>query len=146
MSSTLLLAMLYTDLEDRDGSCFWIGTGIALAHTIGLHRASNYDSMPSEPFPARTRALWRRIWWCLFYREVWLAQGFGRPMRVHIDDCDEVMPTTEEVLDELRDVPVHLYEKYMPPHIATLMDLWIILVRLCIELSDILITHYRPRS
>lgn len=146
MSSTLLLAMLYTDLDDRDGSWFWIGTGISLAHTIGLHRASNYSSMPSKPFSARLRQLWRRTWWCLFYREVWLAQGFGRPMRVSIDDCDEIMPDTEEVLEELGDLPAHLYEKYLPPHIATLIDMWIILVRLCIELADVLTTHYRPRS
>lgn len=67
-------------------------------------------------------------------------------MRVSIDDCDEVVPDTEEVLEELRDVPVHLYEKYLPPHVATLIDMWIILVRLCIELADILTVHYRPRS
>ena len=138
--------MLYTDLEDRDGSWFWIGTAISLSHTIGLHRASNYGSMPSGPFPARLRSLWRRIWWCCFYREVWLAQGFGRPMRVHIDDCDEVMPMTDEVLDELREVPIQLFDKYMPPDLATLLDLWVTLVHLCIELADILTMHYRPRS
>ena len=96
MIAALCLAMWYVDLEDRDGSWHWIGTAINLCHTIGLHRASNYASMPSCPFSAGQRSLWRRIWWTTYQRETVLATGFGRPMRVHIDDCDEVMPHSED--------------------------------------------------
>lgn len=141
-----LMSTWYVDLEDRDGSWFWIGTGISLAHTIGLHRASNYASMPSRPFSTRTMSLWRRIWWCLFYREAWLAQGFGRPMRVCIDDCDENFPTAREVVEEFKEVDSRLADQYMPPGIQQLAETWVVLIHLSIDVADILTMHYRPRS
>lgn len=141
-----LMSTWYVDLEDRDGSWFWIGTGISLSHTIGLHRASNYASMPSRPFSNRTMSLWRRIWWCLFYREAWLGQGFGRPMRVCLDDCDEDFPTAREVVDEFQEVDPQLAERYLPPGIQQLAESWVVLVHLSVDVADILTRHYRPRS
>ena len=146
IGAALCLAMWYVDLEDRDGSWYWIGTATSLCHTIGLHRASNYASLPSCPFPARSRQLWRRLWWCCYQRDAWLASGFGRPMRIHIDDCDEAMPHPEEIFEEWRNIPAELHEKYLPPEILALTEAWIVLLHLSICLEDILTMHYRPRS
>ncbi|KAK5942852.1 hypothetical protein PMZ80_005418 [Knufia obscura] len=146
IAAALSLSMWYVDLEDRDGSWYWIGTATSLCHTIGLHRSSNYASMPSCPFPARSRQLWRRLWWCCYQREAWLAAGFGRPMRIHIDDCDEAVPHPEEIFEEWREIAVQLQEKYLPPEILTLTEAWIVMLHLSIYLGDILTMHYRPRS
>ena len=146
MSACLLLASNYQDLEDRDGSWYWIGTAISLAHTVGLHRHSNYGSMPNPPFSSSMRLLWRRIWWCIFYREAWLGQGFGRPMRLCIDDCDEDYPTADEVLEEVSNIEPRLTERYLPPGLSSILDGWIVLVQTSIEVAEILRHYYRPRS
>ena len=144
--SALLLGSWYVDLDDRDGSWYWIGTAIALCHTVGFHRATNFGTMPNCPFSAHTRQQWRRIWWCCFYREAWLAQGFGRPMRAHLADCDVLMPHPEEVMEETRDLSMHLQERYLPKDLLSLMDAWVVLLHLSTYLEEILLLYYRPRS
>ena len=100
IQSAVLLAMWYVDLEDRDGTWHWLGIAISLCHTIGLHRASNYHHVPRSPFHASQLAIWKRIWWCCYYREAFAAMGLGRPMRINIDDCDLAVPTVEEFLGD----------------------------------------------
>ncbi len=99
IQAAILLALWYVDLEDRDGTSHWMGIAISLSHTIGLHRASsNLGQVPRTPFPASQLAIWKRIWWCCYYREAFASLGFGRPMRINIDDCDLPIPTAEEML------------------------------------------------
>ncbi|KAK6378004.1 hypothetical protein LTR64_001387 [Lithohypha guttulata] len=141
-----LLSTWYVDLEDRDGSWYWIGTGISLSHTIGLHRAANWTSMPSRPFSSRTRSLWRRIWWCIFSREAWLAQGFGRPMRICIDDCDESFPDGRDMAEDTERIDPMPTSRYIPIGMQDLAEAWLVLVHLSAEVADILTMHYRPRS
>lgn len=102
IQSAILLAIWYVDLEDRDGTWHWMGIAISLCHTIGLHRESNFDHIPRNPFPPRQRAIWKRIWWCCYYREAFAALGFGRPLRINIDDCDIAVPTVSEVLQDIQ--------------------------------------------
>lgn len=138
--------MWYVDLDDRDGSWYWSGTAISLCHTIGLHRASNYESMNPVPFSRSIRKLWRRIWWSCFGGECWLAMSFGRPLRVHYEDCDEQLPCADDTMEEVRALPTHLREAFLPPDVDSLVDAGILLVRLSIVLNEILTMHYRPRS
>jgi len=109
IQSAILLAIWYVDLEDRDGTWHWMGVAISLCHTIGLHRASNFDQVSSTPFPPSQRAIWKRIWWCLYYREAFAALGFGRPMRVNIDDCDLPVPTVSEALTDTEVLFISMY-------------------------------------
>lgn len=146
IQSVLLLGTWYVDLEDRDGSWFWVGTAISLCHTIGLHRASTYSSMSPIPFSDRLRKLWRRMWWACFYRESWLAMGFGRPVRVHFEDCDEELPIKDDIMEDVKAMPDHLRQQYLPSDVNVLVESWVVLVRLGIILNEILTMHYRPRS
>lgn len=146
IQSVLLLSSWYVDLDDRDGSWYWSGTAITLCHTMGLHRASVYAHMTPIPFPERLRWIWRRIWWACFVRESWLAMSLGRPVRVHFEDCDEDLPTKAQVMDDLRGMPEHLRQRYLPRDVDILVESWVVLVSLVISLNQILTMHYRPRS
>lgn len=72
--------------------------------------------------------------------------GFGRPVRVHFEDCDEELPTKSQIMDDLRGIPDHLRERYLPPDVDVLVESWLILVNLGILLNEVLTMHYRPRS
>ncbi|KAF5246482.1 hypothetical protein FANTH_6854 [Fusarium anthophilum] len=85
IQSVFLMGHFYADAEDRLGPWHWNGISISLSHTIGLH-------MLTSPSRNGIRPLWRRIWWCIYYREVWLSMGQGRPMRISLDHCSTPMP------------------------------------------------------
>ena len=97
IQSAILLSFWYVDREEIDGAWHWLGIALSLCHTLGLHRAWSNDAFAQTPFTHSFRTTWKRIWWCCFYREAFAAQGFGRPMRIHIDDCDIDMPTINDV-------------------------------------------------
>ncbi|EXJ57421.1 hypothetical protein A1O7_07769 [Cladophialophora yegresii CBS 114405] len=145
IASTLLLGFWYVDLEDQDGSGYWIGIAIHLCYTIGLHREPNYARLPRCPFPESQRALWRRLWWCAYYRDAWFCLGAGRPMRAHIDDCDLELPTVEYVTDDFKELSSELREAFLPSKMEKLADLWIKMLQLSIKLEYTTILHYRPR-
>ncbi|KIW84170.1 hypothetical protein Z517_03419 [Fonsecaea pedrosoi CBS 271.37] len=144
IASVLLLGYWAVDLEDLDGPCYWIGAAIHLCFSIGLHREPRYSRLPRCPFPPSQLALWRRLWWCSYYRDAWLSLITGRPMRVHLDDCDLELPLVPDVLEDLKDLTPELREKFLPPDLGALADLWIKLLRLSIKLEDALVLHYRP--
>ncbi|OQU95522.1 Fungal specific transcription factor domain-containing protein [Cladophialophora immunda] len=122
IASVLLLGYWYVDLEDLDGACYWIGSAIHLCF-----------------------ALWRRLWWCSYYRDAWLSLGTGRPMRVHLDDCDLQLPTVHDVVDDFKDLSPELCEAFQPLDLEGLAELWIKILRLSIKLEDAMVLHYRPR-
>jgi hypothetical protein len=68
---------VYADAEDRLGPWHWNGITISLSHTIGLQ-------MLTSPSRNGIKPLGRRIWWCIYYREVWLSTGQGRPMWISL--------------------------------------------------------------
>ena len=146
ISSALLLAFWYVDLEDIDGSWNWIGIASNLCQGIGLHREPNYSRVPRCPFSPSQQALWRRLWWCCYYRDAWLAVGFGRPMRLHLDDSDLKLPIVNDVLGDLNDMTARVKDAYIPSDLDALAELWIKLLQLSIKLEDVLLLHYRPRK
>lgn len=78
IQSAILLAYYYIDLEDLDGSWHWNGIAISLCHTVGLHRNPRWDRLQRSPFQATQYAVWRRLWWCCYYREVSYSAKLGR--------------------------------------------------------------------
>lgn len=162
IQAAILLAFWYVDLEDRDGTWHWMGIAISLCHTIGLHRlgASNFGQVPRSPFPPSMLAVWKRIWWCCYYREAFAALGFGRPMRINIDDCDVPVPTVEEALADtqvrhsfsvvpaphsVQRLEASMLDIYLPPDRERLANLWIHLLHLSMHVEHMFVTHYRPR-
>lgn len=83
IQSTLLLGYWFGISYDRTDGWHWTSTAINLAQTIGLHRNPTGATVPDHQ-----RALWKRVWWCLFYRDRWTSVGMGRPLRIRLSDCD----------------------------------------------------------
>lgn len=132
-------------MEDTDGCWHWIGVATSLCHGSGFHREPNYGRLTRCPFPPAKLALWRRLWWCVYYRDIWLALAFGRPVRLHIDDCDLQLPCLDDILIDLKETPKDLREEYFPSDLAALTELWINTLKLSIRLEEVLVTYYRPR-
>ncbi|RSM03776.1 hypothetical protein CEP52_007183 [Fusarium oligoseptatum] len=85
IQSVFLMGHFYANAEDRMGPWHWNGIAISLSHTIGLH-------MLTPPAREGIQPSWRRLWWCIYYREVWLSLGQGRPLRISLDHCSTPMP------------------------------------------------------
>lgn len=64
-------------------------------------------------------------------------------MRIHTEDCDASKPLATYVSDELRQLPCHVLEEYLPHDIDALCDMWCTLVTISDNLGGILRLHYR---
>jgi hypothetical protein len=117
---------------------------ISLCQTIGLHRDPEADQPHQPRRPSSQRFLWRRIWWSCFFRDTWLSLGMGRPRRIDPLDCDTPMPSANDVLAELTDIPSDIKDFYIPADIAALAQSFINLLKLSTALSNVLSIHYRP--
>ncbi|OLN81301.1 Cutinase transcription factor 1 beta 3 [Colletotrichum chlorophyti] len=143
IQSVFLMSHWYNSTDDRSGPWHWNGIAISLSHTIGLHRlrlpANQGLSQGTKPF-------WRRLWWSLYTREVWLSLGLGRPMRVALDDFDTTMPAACDVDILSPDIAGNLGQKYLPVGMEFLFDTWIAFVGLTVALSNVLATNYRAKG
>jgi hypothetical protein len=145
-SALLFASSWYIELEDRDGMHHWIGVALGLAITIGLHRVNNFDNVVPCPFSRSLRRIWKCVWWSIFYREIWTAMGFGRPLRLNSEDCDSPLPDPEDVYGEdVYDLPEEL-RSYLPGDLDNLAQLWLNFLELSLLAERMLKRHYRPRS
>ncbi|KAH6886758.1 fungal-specific transcription factor domain-containing protein [Thelonectria olida] len=135
IQSVFLLSHWYSSSEDRTGPWHWTGIAISLSHTIGLHRQLVAVPKASQG----VRPFWRRLWWSIYIREVWLSLGQGRPMRISLKDCDTPMVGPH---DEDREPSTQNSEKYLPKDQSKLFELWLHLVRLSNALGTILSKNY----
>ncbi|KAF1958360.1 hypothetical protein CC80DRAFT_469342 [Byssothecium circinans] len=142
IQAVLLMGFWYADTEDRTGSWHWNGVAISLCQTIGLHR--NPDTSPShgKSISIIDRRLWQQLWWSCFYREAWFSAGMGRPMRIHLADCNTTMPDAEAE-EQFESLPVSLREKYLPEGMREVAKLWTQLLNLTVILSNILLQQQR---
>ncbi|KAF2688701.1 hypothetical protein K458DRAFT_331236 [Lentithecium fluviatile CBS 122367] len=85
VQSALLLSFWFAYAEDVKQSWYWTGIAFSIAQTLGLHR---HVSPAHTQFTTQQRAVWRNIWQCCMIRDVWLAFGMGRPLRINASDCD----------------------------------------------------------
>lgn len=83
IQSVLLMGYWLGNAHDRMDSWHWVGIAISLSQSVGLHR-----DVGCSRIPASQRALWRRIWWCCFYRDRSISLGMGRACRIDLKDCD----------------------------------------------------------
>ncbi|KAJ0333745.1 hypothetical protein COL922a_010571 [Colletotrichum nupharicola] len=93
-----------------------------------------------------TKPFWRRLWWSLYSREVWLSLGLGRPMRIAFDDFDTPMPAACDADVLSPEVAGNLGRKYLPGELGFLFDIWLEFVGLSATLGNILSTNYRAKG
>ncbi|KAH7357360.1 putative Zn(II)2Cys6 transcription factor [Pyrenochaeta sp. MPI-SDFR-AT-0127] len=146
IQAVLLMGFWYADTEDRTGPWHWNGVAISLSQTIGLHRNPDISSGHMRSISEVDRRLWQQLWWSCFYREAWFSAGMGRPMRIHLADCNTTMPGAEEAEDQLESLPVHLRAKYLPEGLRDIAKLWTQLLKLTVLLSNILLQQQRPEQ
>ena len=65
-------------------------------------------------------------------------------MRINTEDCDTSLPTAEDVVIGLADIPAAQKNKYLPNDTDVLSVHWINLIKMTAALGNILGTHYRP--
>lgn len=93
IQSVLLMGYWLGKSHDRTDSWHWIGVAISLSQSVGLHRDPGCSNVPPS-----LRSLWRRIWWCCFYRDRCIALGMGRALRINAEDCDVKKLTIEDLV------------------------------------------------
>ncbi|KFY43046.1 hypothetical protein V494_02120 [Pseudogymnoascus sp. VKM F-4513 (FW-928)] len=136
IQSVFLMGHWYTSTDDRAGPWHWTGIAIGLSHTVGLHQLSD----GARPF-------WRRLWWSLYCREVWLSLGLGRPIRIALEDSDTTSPGTcdaDALSPEL--IGGTTSQKYLPEELGHLFEMWLDLVRLTVSLGTVLLKTYKARG
>ncbi len=135
----LLLGYWYANTHDRADSWHWVGVAISLSQTLGLHRDPGRSHISFAQ-----RRLWRRIWWCCFHRDRYIALGMGRPSRIVLEDCD--VPAL--AIDDL--VSHSSTPGLSPAAVATiqrcdqLAPLFLDMLKLSHILGAVLASQYRP--
>ncbi|KAF2972454.1 hypothetical protein GQX73_g1159 [Xylaria multiplex] len=143
IQSVSLLAFWYSDLGERTESWHWLGIAISLCQTLGLNRdpdRGHYNKRLSN----RQRQIWRRIWWSCFFRDRWLSFSMGRPQRINSRDCTTPMPSSEDLTNDLNELPSQVRAIYMPPEFPLLAEHWVVLLHLSKVLGTILSENYNP--
>lgn len=65
--------------------------------------------------------------------------------RINSDDCDALMPSSQDVLGELEQLAPELRQTFIPSELPTLVGLWINFLNLGLRLEIVLATVYRVR-
>ncbi|KAF1998690.1 hypothetical protein P154DRAFT_384739, partial [Amniculicola lignicola CBS 123094] len=95
VQSALLLSFWFADTEDVKQSWYWTSIAFGIAQTLGLHR--EFKSSNGQ-IPSQQQRLWRNVWWCCMIRDVWLAFGMGRPLRINTPGCNCHEPLDSDCL------------------------------------------------
>ncbi|EXL68135.1 hypothetical protein FOPG_15787 [Fusarium oxysporum f. sp. conglutinans race 2 54008] len=147
IQAVLLMGFWYSDTEDRLGPWHWNGIAISLCQTVGLHREPDASLNHSQYRSSIDRHLWKRLWWCCFFRETWLSVGMGRPMRIDLVHADTPKPdakASESLYSELTDSQ---RRRYIPQDPENLFLLWDELLSVTSILSRILsVQHLAKRT
>ena len=135
VQSTLLLSFWFAEAEDIKQSWYWSGIAFGLGQTLGLHR--DLKSGPQSTF-IQQRSLWRNLWRCCMLRDVWLAFGMGRPLRINKADCScPVRPTSDY---QFRNIVLKGENLYTSDEVPKFLNMWQRLVSVTDVLREILST------
>ncbi|KAJ5609951.1 cutinase transcription factor 1 alpha [Penicillium lagena] len=99
VQSIFLISFWWNSPTDQKDTWHWLGIAISLAITLGMHRSTKHSDMS-----IRDQRLWKRIWWSLFTEDKHAAAALGRPVHIHLKDCD-VEPLEESDFEEESDCP-----------------------------------------
>jgi hypothetical protein len=133
VQSALLLSFWFADTEDVKQSWYWTSIALGLAQTLGLHRS--FETTQSS-FPLQQRSLWRNLWRGCMVRDVWLAFGMGRPLRIVAAECDFGVMQAEDCC--FVDLVLHGQTLYSPKEAAGLTSVWQSLIVISNVLREVL--------
>jgi hypothetical protein len=133
VQSALLLSFWFADTEDIKQSWYWTGIALSIAQTLGLHRS--VDAAHCK-IPPQQRSLWRNIWRGCMIRDVWLAFGMGRPLRIGAAECGVGVVRAEDCC--FADLVLHGQRLYSTTEAAGLASVWQSLIIVSNVLREIL--------
>ena len=136
LQSVILLSMWGGGPNNYWNFYSWIGTGVTIAETVGLHR-----SMTSTNMPSKDRSLLKRLWWTLVIRDAFCASLLGRPLRINMDHGDAEMLSPEDFEHDSRSLDAGQH-----PLAQTFGQYQIEVAKLSLVLHQIVYTRFAPRS
>lgn len=143
LQSALLLGFYHSEADTHSQPWYWLGVAISLCQSIGLHRCSSAVCATS-PIPEHQQRHWRRLWWTCVFRDRWLSLTMGRPLRIHMNDCNTMMPSADDMLSDFVHLPESMSAAYIPRELPQLADYWVTMIQLTQLLGDILTLSYQP--
>jgi hypothetical protein len=145
LQSAILLSFYHSEKDLHTQPWYWSGIAISHCQIMGLHRppAMTDDQSSTE---RRQRSLWRRLWWCCFFRDRWLSLTLGRPLRIDLLDCTVVMPVASDLLVDIADMPGALAATYVPEDWSQLAQDWVLLMQVSKLLGEVLALSFRPNA
>ncbi|EHK42217.1 hypothetical protein TRIATDRAFT_229782 [Trichoderma atroviride IMI 206040] len=143
LQSALLMGFWHSNRDGHSQPWYWTGVAISLAQILGLHR--DPDSFKfNTSFPSHRRRLWRRLWWCCFFRDRSLSLTLGRPLRINLNDCNMPMASAADVISDIGQIPHSVAKAYIPDDLPQLAEYWVLLIQLNKLLGDVLTLCYQP--
>lgn len=140
LQSAVLLAFYHSEKDLHTQPWYWSGIAISHCQIMGLHRP------PGTSTDSRQRSIWRRLWWCCFFRDRWLSLTLGRPLRINLDDCTVAMPESADLLVDIADMPGSLAATYIPADFSQLAQDWALLMQVSKLLGEVLALTFRPNA
>ena len=112
----------------------WIGTGVTIAETLGMHRSLNDTNMKPQD-----RSLLKRLWWTLLIRDASCGALIGRPFRINMFHCDTEMMTEADFEYDLQSPE---FTTHPQRRIFSLYQIH--MTKLSLILRDIVATRFDP--
>lgn len=95
LQTVLMLTFWGPQMKSYWNPCSWIGFGVTIAVSLGIHR-----SISSAHMKATDRGLLRRLWWSLVARDTYCASLLGRPFRIDLGQSDTELLTLDDFSPE----------------------------------------------
>lgn len=83
LQTVIMLSFWGPQMKSYWNPCSWIGFGVTIAESLGIHRINTSTDMY-----AKRRSLLKRLFWVLAVRDAYCAALLGRPCRLNIAQCD----------------------------------------------------------
>ena len=98
---------------DCSGSQNLLGVVISICQS--LMSEFNPTIRQDEFLSAGQRSVWRRLWWACVLYDGWTSIAAGRVSKInHFIDRIPI-PLSEDIIQELRELPLSLQQQYVPP-------------------------------
>lgn len=96
LKSILMLSFCGPHLQSYWNPGSWVGFGVTIAVSLGLHRVAGSVRTHSK----EDTSLLRRLWWTLVGRDAYASALLGRSLRLNLSLCDTPPLTVKDFEDE----------------------------------------------
>ncbi|TVY38462.1 hypothetical protein LSUB1_G003445 [Lachnellula subtilissima] len=114
----------------KDGSALWKLLGHAIGLCQDLLPRSCQSQSPDESSQSSCSSVWYRIWWGCVMFDAWGCVTIGRRLRVNQSHSKIPMPSSAEILQELKQLPLSIQHRYLSDHIDRLSNYYTHILRL----------------